>query len=222
MISRAPLSSAIAAKSHRRGDRRIVDRGDIERGAGDHRRRNAVRHRIAEGHRAVVVERRRIAPGAVPLSTSVPLPDEIARLIAVSDGPSTSVALARSWACVISRAPLSSAIAAKVTGVVTGASFTGVMSSVALVATGAATPSRHRIAERHRGVVVERRRIAPGAVQIVHQRAVAGRDRQVDCCQRRSIDIRGVGQELGLRDQPRPAVLGNRRQSHRRVVTARR
>ena len=62
----------------------------------------------------------------------------------MSDGPSTSVALANSSACVISRAPLSSAIAASVTGVVTGGtlvSLTGVMSSVAVVATGAAMPS---------------------------------------------------------------------------------
>ncbi len=72
---------------------------------------------------------------------SVPLPEAIARLMAVSDGPSTSEALASSSACVISRAPLSSAIAASVTGVVTGASFTGVMSRVAVAATGAATPS---------------------------------------------------------------------------------
>ena len=41
----------------------------------------------------------------------------------------------------ISRAPLSSAIAASVTGVVVGASLTGVMSRVALAATGAAMPS---------------------------------------------------------------------------------
>ena len=60
---------------------------------------------------------------AETLTPSVPLPDEIARLIAVSDGPSTSVALAKSWACVISRAPLSSAIAAKLTGVLVGASL---------------------------------------------------------------------------------------------------
>ena len=51
------------------------------------------------------------------------------------------MALASSSAWVISRAPLSSAIAASVTGVVAGASLTGVMSSVAVVATGAAMPS---------------------------------------------------------------------------------
>ena len=50
-----------------------------------------------------------------------------------------SDALASSSACVIRRAPLSSAIAASVTGAVVGASFTGVISSVAVVATGAAT-----------------------------------------------------------------------------------
>ena len=143
----------------------------------------------------------------------MPLPDEIARLIAVSDGPSTSVALAKSWACVISRAPLSSAIAAKVTGVLSRR-----VVDRGDVERGAGRHRRrdavgHRIAEAHRGVVVERRRIAPGAVAVVDQRAVAGRDRQIDRRQRRSIDIRGVGQELGLRDQPRPAVLGNRGQA---------
>ena len=48
-----------------------------------------------------------------------------------------SVTLTRSSACVISRAPESSAIAARVTAPATiGASFSGVMSSVALSATG--------------------------------------------------------------------------------------
>ena len=61
--------------------------------------------------------------------------------MALSDGPSTSEALASNSAWVISRGPLSSAIAASVTGVVTGASLTGVMSRLAVVATGAAMPS---------------------------------------------------------------------------------
>ena len=138
--------------------------------------------------------------------------------MALSDGPSTSVALTKSSAWVIRRGPLSSAIATSVTGVVTGGklvSLTGVMSSVALVATGAAMPSRHGVAERHRGVVVGGRGVAPGAVEIVDQRAAAGRDREVDGAQRRSVDVRGVGQELGLRDQARPAVLGDRGQGHR-------
>ena len=65
----------------------------------------------------------------------------------MSAGPSTSLALASSSAWVISRAPLSSAIAASVTGVVVGASLTGVMSRVALPATGAAMPSVDRVAE---------------------------------------------------------------------------
>ena len=57
---------------------------------------------------------------------------------------------------------------------------------------------RHRIAEAHRAVVIERRRVAPGAVQIVHQRTAAGRDRQVDRRQRRSVNVRGIGQQLRL------------------------
>ena len=62
----------------------------------------------------------------LPLLSACRCPTLIARLTAVSAGPSTSLALASSSACVISRGPLSSAIAASVTGLVTGASFTGV------------------------------------------------------------------------------------------------
>src|SRR6185503_419941 len=62
-----------------------------------------------------------------PLLSSDPQPEVICRLTAVSDGLSTSLALASNWACVIRRGPLSSAIAASVTGVVTGASLTAVM-----------------------------------------------------------------------------------------------
>ena len=57
------------------------------------------------------------------------------RPVAVSESPSTSLALASSSAWVMVRAPLSSAMAVKTTGVVVGASLTGVMSSVALAAT---------------------------------------------------------------------------------------
>ena len=76
------------------------------------------------------------------LLTSVPPPVAMARPVAVSDGPSTSDALASSWAWVMRCEPLSSAIAASVTGVVTGASLTGVMSSDAepLTLFGSATP----------------------------------------------------------------------------------
>ncbi|MNF98713.1 hypothetical protein D3C84_815840 [compost metagenome] len=66
-----------------------------------------------------------------PLSTSAPLPLAICRLVALSAGPSTSLALASSSAWVMTRAPLSSAIAASVTGAVVGASLTGLMSRVA-------------------------------------------------------------------------------------------
>ena len=82
-----------------------------------------------------------IGPGAVAVVVERAAARAICRLIALSAGPSTSLALAKSSACVISRGPLSSAIAASVTGLVTGASLTGVMSRLAVVATGAATPS---------------------------------------------------------------------------------
>lgn len=62
-----------------------------------------------------------------PLSVRVPLPLLIARPVAVRLSPSASLALASSSAWVMRRAPLSSAIGASVTGVLTGAlSFTGV------------------------------------------------------------------------------------------------
>ena len=202
--------------------RRVVDRGDVERGAGRHRRRDAVGHRIAEAHRGVVVERRRIAPGAVAVvhQRAVAGRDRqidrrqrrsidirgVGQELGLRDQPRPAVlgnrgqGHRRASRRVVDRGD---------------------------VERGAGRHRRrdavgHRVAERHRGVVVERRRIAPGAVAVVDQRAVAGRDRQIDRRQRRSIDIRGVGQELGLRDQPRPAVLGNRGQGHRRAQSARR
>jgi hypothetical protein len=46
----------------------------------------------------------------------------------------------------------------------------------------------------------------------------AGGDRQVDGAERRSVHVRGIGEKLGLGDQPHPAVLGDRRQG-RRLVT---
>ncbi|MNR41986.1 hypothetical protein D3C85_1604530 [compost metagenome] len=63
------------------------------------------------------------------LSTRLPLPPgTMARLLAVRLGPSTSLALASSSAWVMTRAPLSSAMAARVTGpLTTGASLTGVI-----------------------------------------------------------------------------------------------
>ena len=75
----------------------------------------------------------------MPLSVIEPPPLLIVNPVAVKALPSTSVALARSSACVIRRTPLSSAIAVNVTGVVVGASLTGVMSSVAVPATLSAT-----------------------------------------------------------------------------------
>ena len=57
--------------------------------------------------------------------------------VAVSGSPSMSLALTSSSAWVMSRGPLSSAMGARVTGAVVGASFTGVMSRSALPATEA-------------------------------------------------------------------------------------
>ncbi|MCY1301496.1 hypothetical protein D9M70_511100 [compost metagenome] len=68
------------------------------------------------------------------MSINVPLPALICRSVAVRAGPSTSAALASNCAWVIRRAPLSSAIAVRVTGVVVGASLTGVISRLALPA----------------------------------------------------------------------------------------
>ncbi|MCY1226079.1 hypothetical protein D9M72_382980 [compost metagenome] len=77
-----------------------------------------------------------------PLPTSVPLPPpSIVRPVAVSVGLSMSDALARSSDWVISRPPLSSAIAASVTADVVGASLTGVMSRLAEPATLPPLPS---------------------------------------------------------------------------------
>ena len=70
-----------------------------------------------------------------PLSDIAPLPVLIVNPEAVKASLSMSLALARSSACVIRRAPLSSAIELNVTGVVVGASLTGVISSVAIPAT---------------------------------------------------------------------------------------
>src|SRR4029078_11793647 len=83
-------------------------------------------------------------------------------------------------------------------------------------------PVAHAIAERHRGVVVRRRVIGPGAVAVVVERPPAGGDLQFDRRQRRIVDIARIRQQLGLRDQARPAVLRNRshrhRRRHRRIV----
>ena len=71
----------------------------------------------------------------LPLSTREPLPAEMARLLATSVLLSISPALPSSWAWVMTRAPLSSAMAASVTALVVGTSLTGVMSRLALPAT---------------------------------------------------------------------------------------
>ena len=64
----------------------------------------------------------------------------------------------------------------------------------------------HLVGEFDRGVVVRRRRIGPGAVVVVEERARAGRDLQIGRHQRRTVEIAGVDQQFGLRDQPRAGV----------------
>ena len=158
------------------------------------------------------------------LSTRVPLPEAIDRLIAVSAGPSASEAFASSSACVMRRGPLSSAIEASTTGVVTGESFSGVMSRLAVVATGAAMPSV-TAKSKETSCLVGGRRVAPDAVVDVDESAGAAGDRQIDRCQRGAVGIGGIRQQLGQRDEARPAVLRDRsqhlRRGHRRIVLGR-
>ena len=71
----------------------------------------------------------------MPLSTSVPLPVAMARAVAVKPGPSMSAALASSCAWVIKRTPESSAIAARVTVPLVGASLTATRFSVMVFGT---------------------------------------------------------------------------------------
>ena len=68
----------------------------------------------------------------LPLSTRLPLPLAIASPATVSGSPSTSFAFASSSAVVIVRGPLSSAIAASVTGLVVGASLTALTTRFAV------------------------------------------------------------------------------------------
>ena len=69
----------------------------------------------------------------LPLSVNIPSrPGAIVNPVAVKASPSASLAFARSSARVIRRAPLSSSIGDNITGIVVGASATGVMSSVAV------------------------------------------------------------------------------------------
>ena len=70
-----------------------------------------------------------------PLSNSVPLPLAIFKPKAVRASPSMSVAFASSSACVITRAPLSSAMGVRIVDTDIGASLTGVMSIIAEPAT---------------------------------------------------------------------------------------
>ncbi|MNN72084.1 hypothetical protein D3C81_1880870 [compost metagenome] len=78
-----------------------------------------------------------------PLSTREPLPELICRSLAVSSSPSISEALASSSAWVIRRAPLSSAMTARVTGPLdSGASFTPSICTVAVVQLRVPLPRR--------------------------------------------------------------------------------
>ena len=65
----------------------------------------------------------------------IPLPLLMTKLTAVNASPSMSLALLNNSAWVMTRTALSSSIAAKVTGLVVGASLTGLMSSVAVART---------------------------------------------------------------------------------------
>ena len=65
----------------------------------------------------------------------------MAKPVAVRPGPSTSAALASNSACVITRTPLSSAIGAKVTGLVVGASFTATTVMATLSVSDIAPPA---------------------------------------------------------------------------------
>ena len=71
------------------------------------------------------------------------------------------------------------------------------------------------IAEADRAVVIGRRGIGPGAITVVDQGAGASRNRQGRSGQGIVLDIRGVGQQFGLGDHPRAAVLGDGGQGHR-------
>ena len=67
----------------------------------------------------------------LPLSTKPLNPEATTRFDAVKVGPSTSIAFANKSVCKISRAPLSSLIAIKITGEVVGVSLSGVISKLA-------------------------------------------------------------------------------------------
>ncbi|MCY1459854.1 hypothetical protein D9M71_773600 [compost metagenome] len=78
-----------------------------------------------------------------PLSINVPLPALICRLLAVSPSPSMSEAWASSSAWVMRRAPLSSAIAVRVTGLLTtGASLIPAIRTVAVAQLRVPLPRR--------------------------------------------------------------------------------
>src|SRR5205823_2393373 len=66
------------------------------------------------------------------------------------------------------------------------------------------------------GVVVGRRGVGPGAVAVSEQRRSEERRVGIERRQAFAFDVGGIGQQLGLGDQPCAAVLGNRRQGDRR------
>ena len=179
---------------HRRGHRRVVHRRDVEAGAGRHRRRDAVGHRVAERHRGVVVGRRGVAPGAVAVvdqraaaggdrqvdrrqRRSVDVRG-IGQQLRLRDQPRAAVLgdrrqrHRRRHRRVVHRRDVERCAGGHRRRDAVG----------------------HRVAERHRGVVVGRRGVAPGAVAVVDQRAAAGGDRQVDGAERRSVHVRRIGQ----------------------------
>ena len=178
---------------------------------------------VGERHRGVVVQRRRVGPGAVVVvdQRAAAGGDRQARspsAVALS----TSAALASSSACVISRAPLSSAIAASVTAAVVGRIVHRRDVERGRRPRRCASPSVtcRRTTPRCRRC---RRRVGPGAVAVVDQRAAAGGDRQARSPSAAALSTSAaLARSCGLRDQPRAAVLGDRGKRHRTRWSARR
>ena len=74
---------------------------------------------------------------------------------------------------------------------------------------------RHAVAEIDAGVIVQRRRIVPGAVSVIDQTTLARTDDQSGRVQCISVGVAGMRQQLGLGNKPNTAVLNNGRQRHR-------
>ena len=136
-----------------------------------------------------------------PLLTNVPLPELIARPLAVSGSLSTSVALTKSCACVMSRGPLSSAIGANV---YTGSHLTADFDAVAISVDGAAVRLTRREFELLKFLVENRNRVL-SRDRLLER--VWGYDRFIET---RSVDVH-VGRlraKLGAAGQQIETVVG--------------